>query len=67
LGSSAVLPVSVPRLPIGLGGLAVEAEAVDSAGVQLAGILIGARRIFSTHLLLADALGLRSARLSPSM
>lgn len=34
LGSGFVLPVSVPRLPFGLGGLAVEAEAVDSSGVQ---------------------------------
>lgn len=39
LGSSAVLPVGVPRLPIGLGGLAVEAEAVDSTGVQRAAIV----------------------------
>jgi hypothetical protein len=39
LGSSAVLPVSVPRLPIGLGGLAVEADAVDSDGVQRAAIV----------------------------
>lgn len=31
--------VSVPRLPIGLGGLAVEAEAVDSGGVQRAAIV----------------------------
>jgi hypothetical protein len=36
LGSGFVLPVSVPRLPFGLGGLAVEAEAVDSSGVQRA-------------------------------
>nr|WP_206696206.1 DUF3313 domain-containing protein [Agrobacterium leguminum] len=36
LGSNFVLPVSVPRLPFGLGGLAVEAEAVDSTGVQRA-------------------------------
>ncbi|PSJ53086.1 DUF3313 domain-containing protein [Kumtagia ephedrae] len=33
------VPVSVPRLPIGLGGLAVEAEAVDSSGVQRAAII----------------------------
>lgn len=39
LGSSAVLPVGVPRLPIGLGGLAIEAEAVDSAGVQRAAMV----------------------------
>ncbi len=31
--------VSVPRLPIGLGGLAVEAEAVDSGGVQRAAMV----------------------------
>ncbi|CUX46139.1 DUF3313 domain-containing protein [Agrobacterium tumefaciens] len=36
LGSNFVLPVGVPRLPVGLGGLAVEAEAVDNAGVQRA-------------------------------
>lgn len=39
LGTSAVLPVGVPRLPIGLGGLAVEAEAVDAAGQQRAAIV----------------------------
>ena len=39
LGSGAILPVGVPRLPIGLGGLAVEAEAVDSAGVQRAAMV----------------------------
>lgn len=39
LGTSVVLPVGVPRLPIGLGGLAVEAEAVDAAGVQRAAIV----------------------------
>lgn len=39
LGSSAVLPVSVPRLPFGLGGLAVEAEAIDSKGVQRAAMV----------------------------
>ncbi|WP_321384258.1 DUF3313 domain-containing protein [Rhizobium sp.] len=39
LGTSAVLPVGVPRLPIGLGGLAVEAEAVDATGVQHAAIV----------------------------
>ncbi|WP_342753502.1 DUF3313 domain-containing protein [Breoghania corrubedonensis] len=31
--------VGVPRLPIGLGGLAVESEAVDSGGVQRAAIV----------------------------
>ncbi|MCQ4630433.1 DUF3313 domain-containing protein [Shinella lacus] len=35
LGSSFVLPVSVPRLPFGLGGLAVEAEATTREGKQL--------------------------------
>ncbi|HEV7321476.1 MAG TPA: DUF3313 domain-containing protein [Ensifer sp.] len=39
IGSSLALPVSVPRLPIGLGGLAVEAEAVDRNGVQSAAIV----------------------------
>ncbi len=39
LGSGAVLPVSVPRLPIGLGGLAVEAEALDRSGVQRAAMV----------------------------
>lgn len=39
-GSSvAGLPVSIPRLPFGLGGLAVEAEAVDGNGVQRAAML----------------------------
>jgi Protein of unknown function (DUF3313) len=39
LGTSAVLPVGVPRLPIGLGGLAVEGEALDASGVQRAAIV----------------------------
>jgi hypothetical protein len=39
LGSGAVLPVSVPRLPVGLGGLAVEAEVVDRTGVQRAAMV----------------------------
>lgn len=39
LGTSVVLPVGVPRLPIGLGGLAVEAEAVDAGGMQRAAIV----------------------------
>lgn len=39
VGSGFVLPVSVPRLPVGLGGLAVEAEAVDSGGVQRAAMV----------------------------
>jgi len=33
------VPVSVPRLPFGLGGLAVEAEAVDGGGVQRAAMV----------------------------
>jgi hypothetical protein len=36
LGSSIVLPVGIPRLPIGLGGLAVEFEALSPNGVQRA-------------------------------
>jgi hypothetical protein len=39
VGTGFVLPVSVPRLPFGLGGLAVEAEAVDSGGVQSAAMV----------------------------
>lgn len=40
LGSSlASLPVAIPRIPIGLGGLAVEAEAVDSTGTPRAAVL----------------------------
>lgn len=39
LGSSAVLPVSVPRLPIGLGGLSVEAEALSPDGGQKAAMV----------------------------
>ncbi len=38
-GTGFVLPVGVPRLPFGLGGLAVEAEAVDGAGRQRAALL----------------------------
>lgn len=38
-GSGFVLPVGIPRLPFGLGGVAVEAEAVDSAGQQRAAML----------------------------
>lgn len=36
LGTALALPIAVPRLPIGLGGIAVEAEAVDHTGNQLA-------------------------------
>lgn len=39
LGTSVVLPVGVPRLPVGLGGLSVEAEAVDGDGVQRAAMV----------------------------
>lgn len=39
LGSSFVLPVSVPRLPFGMGGLAVEGEVVDSQGSQVAAMV----------------------------
>ncbi|PRD44946.1 DUF3313 domain-containing protein [Phyllobacterium phragmitis] len=39
VGTGFVLPISVPRLPVGLGGLAVEAEAVDSGGVQRAAMV----------------------------
>ncbi len=35
LGASFVIPVPVPRLPIGLGGLAVEAEATTRDGKQV--------------------------------
>lgn len=38
LGTSAVLPVGIPRLPIGLGGLAMEAEATDLMGQQQAAL-----------------------------
>jgi hypothetical protein len=39
VGSGFALPVSVPRLPFGLGGLAVEAEAADGSGIQSAAML----------------------------
>jgi Protein of unknown function (DUF3313) len=39
LGSGFVLPVSVPRLPYGLGGLSVEGEALDAQGQQVAAII----------------------------
>ncbi|WP_312407979.1 DUF3313 domain-containing protein [Rhizobium sp.] len=35
-GTGFALPIAAPRLPIGLGGIAVEAEAVDHSGNQLA-------------------------------
>lgn len=39
LGAGAVLPVPIPRLPIGLGGLDAEAEAIGSDGVQKAAMV----------------------------
>ncbi|WP_137134147.1 DUF3313 domain-containing protein [Rhizobium sp. FKY42] len=39
LGTSFVLPVSVPRLPFGLGGLAVEGEVQNAAGQQRAALV----------------------------
>nr|WP_226951166.1 DUF3313 domain-containing protein [Rhizobium terrae] len=39
VGTGFVLPVSVPRLPFGLGGLAVEAEAIDAGGLQSAAMV----------------------------
>ncbi|CCE95773.1 DUF3313 domain-containing protein [Sinorhizobium fredii] len=39
LGVAAMLPVPVPRLPIGLGGLSVEAEAVGQDGSQKAAMV----------------------------
>ena len=39
VGTGFVLPVGVPRLPVGLGGLAVEAEAVDKSGAQRAAMV----------------------------
>lgn len=39
LGSSLALPVGIPRLPAGLGGLAVEAEAIDNTGIQRAAVV----------------------------
>jgi Protein of unknown function (DUF3313) len=36
LGTGFALPIAAPRLPIGLGGIAVEAEAIDHSGNQLA-------------------------------
>lgn len=38
-GSGFVLPVGVPRLPFGLGGIAVEAEAIDNTGQQKAAMM----------------------------
>lgn len=41
LGSSVALPVGIPRLPVGLGGLSVEAEALDRSGTQRAAMVWG--------------------------
>jgi hypothetical protein len=41
LGSGFALPVSIPRLPVGLGGLSVEAEALDRSGTQRAAMVWG--------------------------
>jgi len=38
-GASAALGIPIPRLPIGLGGLAIEAEAIDGNGSQRAALL----------------------------
>lgn len=38
LGSSIVFPVGVPRLPLGLGGIAIEFEALDVTGRQRAAL-----------------------------
>lgn len=50
LGTGFALPVATPRLPIGLGGIAVEAEAVDHSGNQLAATVWarGANSILNT-------------------
>jgi len=65
LGSSAVLPVSAPRLPVGLGALGVEAEAIDIGGAQLAAIVWarGANSIQNSPLVseVGDAYGLASS------
>ncbi|MDG4904534.1 MULTISPECIES: DUF3313 domain-containing protein [unclassified Mesorhizobium] len=39
LGATVALPVPIPRLPIGLGGLAIEAEAVGRDGSQKAAMV----------------------------
>ncbi|MGX1786774.1 DUF3313 domain-containing protein [Bosea sp. NPDC055332] len=41
LGSSVALPIGIPRLPVGLGGLSVEAEALDRSGAQRAAMVWG--------------------------
>lgn len=39
LGSNIAVPDGIPRLPVGLGGLAVEAEATDVTGTQRAAVV----------------------------
>lgn len=39
IGSGFVLPVSIPRLPVGLGGVAIEGEALDGTRAQRAAIV----------------------------
>lgn len=62
LGSGFVLPVGIPRFPVGLGGLSVEAEAIDRKGVQRAAVVWGrgANSIQNSPLVseVADAYGL---------
>ncbi len=50
LGTAVALPLAAPRLPIGLGGIAIEAEAVGQHGNQLAATVWarGANSISST-------------------
>nr|WP_245432572.1 MULTISPECIES: DUF3313 domain-containing protein [unclassified Rhizobium] len=65
LGTAAVLPVGVPRLPIGLGGIAVEAEATNASGTQVAAITWarGANSLTSNARVseIGDAYGLASS------
>lgn len=64
LGTSAILPVGVPRLPWGLGGIAIEAEAIDARGTQRAAIAWsrGANSITNSARIseIGDAYGLAS-------
>ncbi|MBS1165368.1 MAG: hypothetical protein H6R00_1393 [Proteobacteria bacterium] len=39
LGSGFVLPISIPRIPVGLGGVAIEGEVLDRAETQRAAII----------------------------
>ncbi|MBX4898727.1 DUF3313 domain-containing protein [Rhizobium bangladeshense] len=65
LGTRLLLPVGVPRLPFGLGGLAVEGEAVDATGRQQAAIVwsLGANSLTSPARVseIGDAYSLASA------